>query len=154
MIPNSDRPSGTPTWKPERGTALKERRTKRKTVRDHETDEKREVRLRDRKCRWPHCSNCRKWKPRLEVAHLDPKGQGGDHGVRTSADRMILLDYLTHQGADGLERHERKIEPLTKRGTNGPCAFFVKVWSETRKGESRWRCVGRERSIGILEHAQ
>ena len=64
---------------------------------------------------------------------------------------MILLDFLTHQGADGLERHERFIEPLTTLGTRGPCAFYVKRYSETKAGAWTWHCVGVERSVGVLD---
>lgn len=137
--------------KPARGSGLIARHKAKAETKAYEEAQKRDVRARDRRCRWPNCENCKQFKPRLEVAHLDAKGQGGDHGVRSAASMMILLDFLTHQGELGLERHERKIEPLTSRGTAGPCAFYVKFWSETKKGEWIWRCVGREVAIGILE---
>jgi hypothetical protein len=70
---------------------------------------------------------------------------GGDGGVRSTADQMVLLDYLTHQGANGLEQHGRQITPLTSAGTNGPCDF----WATDEQG--RWYLVARETSIGIYE---
>ena len=131
--------------KPPKGSDLIRRRKIAKTIRDYEKEQKQIVRLRDRRCRWPHCENCRVYKPRLEVAHLTAKGSGGDHGTRSAADRMVLLDHLTHQGAGGLERHERKIVPLTDRGTFGPCEFWK--W-ETGTG---WYLVAKERAPFIYE---
>ena len=103
-------------------------------------------------CRWPRCAHCRASHPALEVAHLDPKGHGGDHGRRTRADRILLLDAVTHRGADGLEQHGRFVEPLTDRGTDGPCAFYVKHRTPTARGAT-WQCVGVERSVGVLDSA-
>ena len=138
--------SGVACPKPQKGTALIERRTRRKAIEAYEDREKQIVRRRDRVCRWPRCENCRCFKPRLEVAHLSAKGAGGDHGQKSSADAMILLDMLTHQGGpSSLEQHGRRIEPLTTAGTSGPCEF----WALDEKGA--WYLVARERSIGILE---
>lgn len=111
--------------KPSRGTSLIESRERRKAVVAFEEGEKDRVRARDKRCRWPQCENCKRYQPRLEVAHVRAKGQGGDHGTRSSADQMILLDFLTHQGDDGLERHQREIVPLTEKGTRGPCEFWA-----------------------------
>lgn len=150
--PNYERPAFSPIDpRPAKGDALIEARGKRNAIRTREKKEKAIVRAADKVCRWPHCENCRDFKPRLEVAHMEPKGSGGDHGVRTRADLMILLDFLTHQGSKGLERGERFIEPLTDRGTRGPCAFYVKQYSETKPGEWSWHCVGVERSAGVLD---
>lgn len=116
---------GKPMPKPAKGAHWKASRDRRKAVDAYEDAEKHKVRLRDKGCRWPHCENCRTYKPRLEVAHLVPKGMGGDHGLTSSADQMILLDFLTHQGgADSQEHGGRRIEPLTPAGTDGPCAFY------------------------------
>lgn len=111
--------------KPVKGSGLIERKTRAKDIKAFEDAEKDKVRARDKRCRWPHCQYCRAYKPRLEVAHLKAKGQGGDHGERSTADQMILLDFITHQGHDGLEQHRRRIVPLTPAGTNGPCDFYA-----------------------------
>lgn len=111
--------------KPAKGSGLIARLTRRRDAKASEESEKDTVRRRDRICRWPHCEHCKRFKPRLEVAHLRAKGMGGDHGVRSTADQMVLLDYLTHQGEDGLERHGREIVPLTAAGANGPCEFWA-----------------------------
>lgn len=131
--------------KPAKGSGLIERKEKRKDVEAAEELQKRIVRLRDHVCRWPKCENCRRYKPRLEVAHLDAKGFGGDHGYRSDASEMILLDYLTHQGYLGLEQHGKRIVPLTKDGTNGPCEFYA------TGDDGRMYLVAREVSIGIYE---
>lgn len=138
--------------KPAKGSTFIARKTATKAIKAAEEKLKDEIRALDnRRCRWPNCEHCRSFKPRLEVAHVQAKGQGGDHGERTTAGNLIVLDFLTHQGPDGLERHERFIEPLTELGTRGPCAFYVKQYSETKPGEWTWRCVGVERSPGVLD---
>ena len=84
-------------FKPAKGTALLEKRAARRAVEKFEKDEKAKVRKRDRICRWPRCE-CQRLKDiRLECAHLDGKKIGGDHGLRSTADNMILLCFLKHQ---------------------------------------------------------
>lgn len=100
------------------------RHAKRKALRAHEAAEKAAVRRRDVRCRWPNCRDCATTPTRLEVAHLDAKGIGGDHGQRTSADRMILLCFPAHQGPRSLHSGDKRIEPLTELGTDGPCLFL------------------------------
>ncbi len=133
--------------KPAKGDGLRERRTRRRDVVKRETDAKADVRKRDKRCRWPHCENCRRFKPRLEVAHLDAKGYGGDHGTRSTSDRMILLDYITHQGGlQSLEQHGKRIVMLTARGTWGPCEF----WAQDPR-DGTWYLVARERAPFVYE---
>jgi len=137
---------GKPVWRPEKGTSLKEARERRKSVKAAEDAAKDAVRKRDRVCRWPNCENCRSFKPRLEVAHLDAKGMGGDHGTVSEPHQMILLDFLTHQGGtSSLEQHGRRIEPLTAAGTNGPCEF----WATDENGQ--WYLVAREQAPFLYE---
>ena len=114
------------------------RRDRRRAIEAHEDAEKRKVRVRDRVCRWPNCPECRRYKSRLEVAHLDAKGIGGDHGERSTADRMVLLCMLVHQGPRSLHSGDRRIEPLTVAGANGPCAFYE---ADEQRG---WIVVGIE----------
>jgi hypothetical protein len=131
--------------KPAKGSSLIDRKERRKAIEAAEEREKDAVRADDRRCRWPQCENCRRYKPRLEVAHLEAKGYGGDHGTRSDRTQMVLLDYLTHQGADGLEQHGRRIVPLTERGTRGPCEFW-------RRGEDGvFYLVARESAPFVYE---
>lgn len=132
-------------WKPAKGSGFIAAKTRRKKIVGAEDAEKDAVRDADRRCRWPHCENCRSYRPRLEVAHATAKGMGGDHGTRSDRTQMILLDYLTHQGADGLEQHGRRIETLTEAGTRGPCEF----WAKDERGE--WYLVARELAPFIYE---
>lgn len=125
-----------------------DRRTARTSV---ERREKALVRARDRVCRWPRCE-CKTWKmplslARLEVAHLTNKGMGGDHGLRSTADQMILLCYSRHQGIVSLHSGHLRIVPLTRRGTAGPCRFQV-------MSGGQWRTMGAERAVGALRGAE
>lgn len=120
--------------KPSKGSALIERREKRKAIVAFENTEKAKVRIRDKQCRWPDCDYCRKYKPSLEVAHLHDKGIGGDHGNRSTADQMVLLCALRHQGPVSLHSGMARIEPVTARGANGPLKFLV-------QDEQRGWCV-------------
>lgn len=130
--------------KPAKGTALLARKQRRAELVSHEAREKAKVRKRDRGCRWPGC-DCRKLKLRTEVAHLDAKGIGGDHGVRTTADQMIELCFIKHQGVPSLHSGDLKIEPLSAAGTNGCCAFYA------RSESGRMEHVASERAVGISE---
>jgi hypothetical protein len=123
--------------KPGKGSSLIARVARQKATRAHEAKEKAKVRARDKRCRWPECKNCRDYSPRLEVAHLDAKGMGGDHGMRTTADRMMLLCYLQHQGVVSLHSGDLRIETLTPKGTNGPCRFLELV-------DGAWKTVFTE----------
>lgn len=116
-------------------------RKRRKAIADFEEREKAKVRKRDRICRWPRCANCSGWRPPLEVAHVRAKGMGGDHSERSTADRMILLDKLTHREQ---ETHKRDVRPLTNEGTWGPCEF----WQQERDG---WFLVARELAPFVYE---
>ena len=124
--------------KPAKGSHRQSLLDKRAAIRSHEDREKRAVRLRDGGvCRWPFCGE-RGQRWRLEVAHLHAKGMGGDKGTRSTRDQMILLCFNCHQGPNGLERHGKRITPLTDAGTYGPCKF-----EELR--EEGWVVVMQER---------
>lgn len=114
----------TPNWKPAKGSALIERREKRKQIDAAEEAEKHKVRIRDRMtCRWPACDYCRRYKNlTLHVAHLKGKGMGGA-ASRNVASNMILLCSLRHEGPISLHSGDCRITPLTSRGTDGPVMF-------------------------------
>lgn len=113
--------------KPAKGTALIERRERRRAVEAFEDAEKHKVRIRDRmQCRWPQCGYCRRYKNlTLHCAHIYGKGIGGDHGFRSTADNMILLCSLRHEGPISLHSGDCRIEPVTDRGADGPCRFWI-----------------------------
>lgn len=129
--------------KPYKGQARDERIASRKAVEAHEDREKTKVRRRDIVCRWPHC-DCRARRDRLEVAHIDAKGMGGDHGVRSDAENMLLLCLARHQGHTSLHSGDLRIEKKTVEGANGPLLFY-------RRGDDGvWSMVGEEVAPGVL----
>lgn len=133
--------------KPARGTALLERRAKRRALDAHEKAEKAAVMVRDgRQCRWPRCEY-RTMRIPIEVAHvLGHKALGGNPANdRSQRNRMAAMCKLHHQGATSLHSGDLRIEPLTQGLLDGPCAFYEK--SDT----GRWDCVGVERTIGVSE---
>jgi hypothetical protein len=130
--------------KPSKGSALLKRRADRKAIELEEEKEKAKVRKRDRGCRWPRCE-CKALKNiALHVAHLDDKGMGGDHGLRSRADRMIHLCFLRHEGQPSLHSGDLAIVPQTDAGTDGPCDFYAR-----HADHGRLELVASERTIGI-----
>jgi hypothetical protein len=121
--------------KPAKGSARAALLEKRATRRYVEATEKAAVRKRDGGvCRWPGCGE-RGEKWRLEVAHLNDKGMGGDHGTRSTRDQMILLCLPHHQGPRSLHSGDLRITPVTSRGADGPLRFDEQT-------EAGWRTVG------------
>jgi hypothetical protein len=124
----------------------KERRKKVLARIQAERDAKAEVRERDQTCRWPGCSCQRSWgwaqgaswMRQLEVAHLEDKGMGGDKQlIRTQRHKMILLCGWRHRGSFGLHAKRARIEPLTDKGTDGPCEFLIQ-----RQKNGQWELAG------------
>ena len=111
--------------KPARGTALLERKEKRKGRTSEEDAEKKKCRIADkRRCRYPFCPYCAKYKDLIpQAAHVfQAKGMSGDRtGERSTADKLMLLCPPIH----GLqETHDIQIYPLTDEGTRGACEFW------------------------------
>lgn len=128
--------------KPVRGSYLRERRESRRAVEAAEKANKAKVRARDRGCRWPGCE-CRRLKLPTEVAHLEDKGMGGDHGERSDPSNMIELCVERHRGTPSLHSGDLRIEPKTSDGANGPCDFYA------RSGSGRMEMVASERYVGV-----
>lgn len=132
--------------KPIKGEFLLERKERRKDLDADEDAQKAIARARDRRCRWPHCEICRRFKDIvLEVAHVvQAKGMSGDRtGERSTADKLMLLDRITHAAQ---ERHAKDIKPLDPvLGTAGPCEF----WTEDERGQMY--LVARETAPFIYE---
>lgn len=124
--------------RPLKGSQLLDRREKRqKRVRDEDAI-KQQVRIRDGyRCRVPGCTE-QKRGVRLEIAHLDDKGAGGDKRlIRTRRDRMIALCFLHHQGPVSLHSKDLRIEPESDAlGTDGPCWFYVS------DEQLKWKSLG------------
>ena len=133
--------------KPARGSYTLAREAAEAEATELEIAVKKVVKARDGKCRWPQKHKCRKG---LECAHLKDASLGGEIAT---FNLILLCGWLHRRGPESIHSKDLKIEPLTERGADGPCAFFVKIYSETRLGEYRWRCVARERAVGIVERA-
>jgi hypothetical protein len=123
---NYERPAFTGSfWKPAKGTATLERQEKRQDIKKHERDVKEAVTKRDGKkvCRLdPNCPYVRKGIA-IEGVHLDDKGMGGDHGVRTSVELMVRGCALHHRGPDSLHQGTRRVKYLTAAKANGLIAL-------------------------------
>lgn len=130
--------------KPVKGTALLKRRSARAAIKAHEAEQKALVVKRDgqKSCRLvPHCSE----REKFNTAHLDEKGMGGDHGIRTTADRMIRSCFWHHQGVWSLHSKDIRVECLTDQGTDGP----IDVYARDECGE--WYLLKHETACGITE---
>lgn len=123
-----------------------------------ERDAKTSVRRRDRHCRFPLCG-CKKLGLRLEVAHTQHKGAGGNPaGDRSTPETMILLCEHRHQhGLVSLHKGTLEARPLTTLGYNGPVAWYVDSaimfpgLNRYVAREARWAEVARERAAGVLD---
>lgn len=131
--------SGLAFPKPERGSLRRERESQRAAERAAELKAKQLAKARDgHKCRWPH--KCERIDP-IESAHLVDKSLGGTN----TTDNLITLCQRVHRGAVSIHSKLLKVEPLTERGANGPCAFY-------QLGESgNWEHVATEKAVGVSE---
>lgn len=130
--------------KPARGTALLERRDKRAAIRAHEIAEKSKVVRRDglHTCRLvPGCTE----KEKHETAHVQSKGAGGDHSLRTSTANMLRACIFHHRGSISLHSGMLRVEFLSELGADGPIA----TWQQDERGG--WFMVGREIAVGAWE---
>ena len=87
------------TQKPAKGSAAKAVRARRAKITGAERAAKVAAKLRDGYC----CRRCGDLEfpgfRRLEAAHLDDKGMGGDHGLRSSqASDYVTLCHDCHRG--------------------------------------------------------
>lgn len=126
--------------KPLRGEYDLARKARRQDVVSHERKEMQAALDRDgRKCRWPRCPFRNKLK--ADPAHLQHRGMGGNpRKDRTTRDSVIALCRRHH---DLFDRGELEIEPLTAKGTDGPCEFAARDESGTP------RLVALEKYIGV-----
>lgn len=139
-----DAPAGT-NFKPPRGTSRLERRDRKAAIKAHEASEKAKVVKRDgaHYCRLvPGCTE-KEWH---NTAHLEDKGMGGDHGLRTDAAIMVRSCFFHHQGEWSLHSGDLWVEYLTAERANGP----IEVWSKQPETGVPY-VVGREVAVGVWE---
>jgi len=127
------------------GTHVRQRRARRAAVVSAEKANKLKVRARDHGCRWPGCE-CRGLRLTTEVSHIDDKGMGGDHALRSGTDNMVELCVERHRGTTSLHSGDLRIDKLTDRGADGPLAFYRK---NAESGE--WVHLWTDRTIGVSE---
>lgn len=140
----------TPNWKPSRTARKLAKAADLKKLRTNEANEKKHVRRRDKKCRFPLCG-CRKLGLRLEVSHDRHKGMGGNPaGDRNTRRELVLLCVHRHQdGAISRHKGTLKARYLTAKGYEGPVAWLVDLAEVGLPAE--WTEVARERAVGQLE---
>lgn len=158
--PNYERPEFMGSlWKPAKGESVLKRKAERKKLVAEEKDVKAEVARRDgqKTCRLdPDCPHV-KVGIRVEGVHLDDKGMGGDHGVRTVRNRMLRGCFIHHQGAKSLHSGHLRVKFLTDKGTDGPIALLrpkVEITLNSRIKKTVWVEFARETAIGIWERAK
>lgn len=136
------------------GPTARARKKKRAQLVSQERHEKGLVRVRDRRCRFPHCG-CQKrganpLKAFLTVSHDFHKGMGGDPtGSVSIAALMVALCKWRHQDAP-VSRHAGTLRTryLTPDQNDGPIAFEVDLSAvypigPYRRGDA-WFEVARE----------
>lgn len=120
------------------------RRQQRAELEAHEKKEKAKVVKRDGShvCRLvPGCQE----REKHETAHLDDKGMGGDHGLRTLAELMVRSCFFHHQGKWSLHSGDLRVVYLTELKANGP----IEAWGKDQNGQ--WFMLGRETAVGQWE---
>jgi len=143
--------------KPSRTARKREEHQKKLERSTYEARNKADVRRRDRVCRFPICG-CRALRLRLEAAHLEHKGAGGDPAMqRSDSSGMILFCTHRHQhGRISLHAGTLRVRALTEQGTKGPVAFDVdESMLDIHHPDpiARWTEVARERKPGELDAA-
>jgi hypothetical protein len=124
------------------GETLAEYRERRRNARrTGESNAKKDLRVRDGiGCRW---TGCEYWKRgyRVDAAHVEAKGAGGDKQlIRSVLENLIRICVIHHTGPCSLHSGDLRIEFLTERKANGPCAF----WRRDPKAKDGWSLDGSE----------
>lgn len=123
----------------------------RKLVENEEVRKKREVRLRDKYCRFPLCG-CGKFKLALHVSHSIHKGMGGNPtGDRSDPALMVLVCSARHrENRVSIDKGTLRWEPLTERGADGLIRWLVDMTAvRGEHGEAQWLEVAHEASLKV-----
>lgn len=118
-----------------KGPTARRRAARAGILKRAETKNKREVRNRDRTCRFPLCP-CRRFGLFLEVSHADHKGMGGDPtGERSTPERMIYVCNWRHKESRvSIDKGLLRWVPLVAdKGSNGPVSWEMKVGEDWRE---------------------
>lgn len=148
-----------PMWKEPKAVARAKRHAKKAARKTALREKKDEVRERDRHCRFPLCA-CGRRRIRLEVAHREHEGRGGNPaGDRSDPSTLILVCAMRHkESAISLDQHTIRWEALTDRGSDGPVRWLVDINAlrnvtevQRQKLKADWFEVAREIGIGSWE---
>lgn len=136
-------------------TSRVERRTKRAGEKTAEEKNKKKVRLRDKRCRFPLCG-CKRLKIMAHVSHQRHKGSGGNPaGDRSQPSGMIYVCACRHrENVISIDRGTLRWRELEKgKGADGYIAWDIRrdeLPSHLREGRAEWVEIAREWRGGEL----
>lgn len=136
---------GKPVWKPKRGAAILEREKADAEREKHEREIAKQVKARDKTCRWPERHKCRGG---MEAAHIIDKSRGGDTATHNE---LLLCAWIHRRGPDSIHGKGLKVETESPQGADGPLSFWRQTGEYDALGQPIYYCVARERSIGVVE---
>lgn len=133
--PNFKQPRGAATLKKEKDAA-------KETA--AELLVKADVKARDKKCRCPLKHKCR---GRAEVIHLKDRSTGGPF---VTSNLWWGCQWIHQTGPISIHGKDIEIKPLTKKGMDGPCEWWLLTYPEGG-GKPKRSLIARESAVGVLE---
>jgi hypothetical protein len=150
----SDQPRRVGDFKPTKAEARAERQAAKDAIVEKESRNKSYARKRDGwMCRFPRCG-CHAKRLHPEVAHIEDKKMGGDHGERSTAVNLICLCPGRHrESLISLHAGTLRCEVLTVKGANAKVRWWVNaaVLDDRHAKVARWVVVATETRPGYIE---
>lgn len=141
-------------FKPTKAEARAEKQASKDAVVEKESRNKSAARKRDGwMCRFPRCG-CHAKRLHPEVAHIEGKKMGGDHGERSTAVNLICLCAGRHrESLISLHAGTLRCELLTVKGANAKVRWWVNaaVLENRHATTARWVVVATETRPGYIE---
>lgn len=132
--------------KPARGSYRQERDEQRAAEVAKEELAIKDAKVRDgHHCCWPERHKCRGL---LEGAHIVDKSRGG---ANHTSNIISVCAWIHRRGPESIHSKDLVVQPLTDAGADGAVAYYRRIWSEVKRGESSLRLIARERATRILE---
>lgn len=131
-------------FKQPRGTATLK---KEKAEREETAAEiliKADVKFRDKKCRCPLKHKCRGG---FEVIHWKDRSLGGEF---VTTNLWLGCKFIHRSGPVSIHGKDIDIVPLTKKGMDGPCDWFLLTYPEGG-GNPKRSLIARESAVGVVE---